>query len=200
MTSKVGDRTAEHAWNKSCYSGIDYTISDDATVFQLVEKLAAYDVGCLVTKDAEGKKILSGHIKLLLLTMMSRSRRKRILTSNLFSLRYKFMLGNLSGVVSERDYVTKVALLGKKSKELKVKQISTKAANLVMARPTDTVDACMDKMLSRDIRHLPLIDDVGQVVGIISIKDLIKECLDEKEFTLNQLASFAVGEGGHFVM
>lgn len=61
MTSKVGDRTAEHAWNKSCYSGIDYTISDDATVFDLVEKLAAYDVGCLVTKDAEGKKTLSQH-------------------------------------------------------------------------------------------------------------------------------------------
>ncbi len=96
--------------------------------------------------------------------------------------------------------MTKVALLGKRSKDLKVKQISTKAANLVMARPTDTVDACMDKMLSRDIRHLPLIDDMGQVVGIISIKDLIKECLDEKEHTLNQLASFAVGEGGHFVM
>lgn len=70
----------------------------------------------------------------------------------------------------------------------------------MLARPTDTVDACMDKMLSRDIRHLPLIDDSGEVVGIISIKDLIKECLDEKEHTLNQLASFAVGEGGHFVM
>ena len=55
MTSKVGDRTAEHAWNKSCYSGIDYTISEDATVFDVVEKLAAYDVGCLVTKDKEGK-------------------------------------------------------------------------------------------------------------------------------------------------
>lgn len=70
----------------------------------------------------------------------------------------------------------------------------------MLARPTDTVDACMDKMLSRDIRHLPLIDDSGEVVGIISIKDLIKECLDEKELTLNQLASFASGEGGHFVM
>lgn len=91
-------------------------------------------------------------------------------------------------------------MLGKKSKDTTVKQISTKVANLVLARPTDTVDACMDKMLSRDIRHLPLIDDSGEVVGIISIKDLIKECLDEKELTLNQLASFASGEGGHFVM
>jgi len=120
--------------------------------------------------------------------------------ANISCCTLSFSTGKLSGVVSERDYVTKVALLGNSSKDIKVKQISTKAANLVMARPYDTVDACMDKMLSRDIRHLPLIDDMGQVVGIISIKDLIKECLDEKEHTLNQLASFAVGEGGHFVM
>ena len=62
MTSAVGDRTAEHAWNKSCYSGIDYTISDDATVYDMVEKLVAHDVGCLVTKDAEGKT-LQGRLK-----------------------------------------------------------------------------------------------------------------------------------------
>eukprot|EP00986_Skeletonema_menzelii_P011664 scaffold6103_cov146-Skeletonema_menzelii.AAC.7 len=183
VTSKVGDRTAEHAWNKSCYSGIDYTISEDANVFDMVEKMAAYDVGCLVTKDKEAQ-----------------CQRRENTHANISRCTLSFSTGKLSGVVSERDYVTKVALLGNSSKDMKVKQISTKAANLVMARPYDTVDACMDKMLSRDIRHLPLIDDMGQVVGIISIKDLIKECLDEKEHTLNQLASFAVGEGGHFVM
>ena len=85
-------------------------------------------------------------------------------------------------------------------KTTKVKQISTKAANLVTASPEETVDACMAKMLSRDIRHLPLVDEAGKVVGIISIKDLIKETLEEKEKTINSLASFAVGEGGHFVM
>ena len=63
VTSAVGDRTAEHAWNKSCYSGIDYTISDDATVYDMVEKLVAHDVGCLVTKDAEGKT-LEGRLKI----------------------------------------------------------------------------------------------------------------------------------------
>mmetsp|Transcript_12942 Transcript_12942/g.26495 ORF Transcript_12942/g.26495 Transcript_12942/m.26495 type:complete len:84 (-) Transcript_12942:255-506(-) len=83
---------------------------------------------------------------------------------------------------------------------MKVKQISTKAANLITASPSDTVDACMQKMLTRDIRHLPVIDENNNVVGIISIKDLIKACLEEKEQTLQQLASFAVGEGGHFVV
>jgi len=161
VTPKLGEaQSASHAWKKSCYSGIDYAIGDESTVFEAVEKFAAYNVGCLVTKDAEGK---------------------------------------LSGVISERDYVTKIALLGKTGKDTQVKQISTKAANLVTASPNDTVDACMQKMLSRDIRHLPLIDQ-GEVVGIISIKDLIKSCLEEKDQTIHSLASFAVGEGGHFVM
>jgi signal-transduction protein with cAMP-binding, CBS, and nucleotidyltransferase domain len=154
-------RDANYAWKKSCYSGMDYTIGDESTVFEAVNKLAAYDVGCLVTKDANG---------------------------------------NLSGVISERDYVQKIALLGKSSKDTLVRQISTKAADLVTASPSDTVDACMQKMLTRDIRHLPLVDESGAVVGIISIKDLIKTCLEEKEHVIHQLSSFAVGEGGHFVM
>ena len=58
----------------------------------------------------------------------------------------------------------------------------------------------MEKMLSRDIRHLPLVDEDGKVVGIISIKDLIKSCLEGTDHTIHSLASFAVGEGGHFVM
>jgi CBS domain-containing protein len=57
-----------------------------------------------------------------------------------------------------------------------------------------------DMYFTSDIRHLPLVDELGEVVGIVSIKDLIKTCLEEKEHTIESLASFAVGEGGHFVM
>jgi hypothetical protein len=48
--------TATDAWNKSCYSGIDYTINEDLPVYDAVQKFAAYNVGCLVTVDAEGKE------------------------------------------------------------------------------------------------------------------------------------------------
>ena len=47
--------TAGCAWKKSCYSGIDYTINEDSPVIEAVEKLAAYNVGALVTTDAEGR-------------------------------------------------------------------------------------------------------------------------------------------------
>ena len=56
MGSKLGEaQTASHAWKKSCYNGIDYTIGDDCTVLEAIQKLAAYDVVCLVTTYANGE-------------------------------------------------------------------------------------------------------------------------------------------------
>lgn len=107
-------------------------------------------------------------------------------------------LGNISGVVSERDYVCKVALLGKTSKEMKVKEISTKSANLITASPDESVSSCMSKMLMKDIRHLPLLEKDGSVIGIVSIKDLVKAELKEKEEAIRVLSDFALGKGGHF--
>lgn len=150
--------TATDAWNKSCYSEIDYTIDESKTVYDAVQKFAAYNVGCLVTtKD-----------------------------------------GKISGVISERDYVCKIALLGKKSRDTAVSEISTKSANLITASPGETVSDCMAKMLLKDIRHLPLLDEDGGVVGIVSIKDLVKAELKEKEEAIRTLSNFALGKGGVF--
>ena len=106
--------------------------------------------------------------------------------------------GNISGVVSERDYVCKIALLSKTSKETPIKEISTKSANLIVASPSETVSDCMAKMLLKDIRHLPLLDEDGSVVGIVSIKDLVKAELKEKQDAIKTLSDFALGKGGHF--
>jgi len=138
---------------------IDYTINEDLPVYDAVQKFAAYNIGCLVTVNADGK---------------------------------------ISGVVSERDYVCKIALLGKTSKDTTVKEISTKSANLITASPSETVSDCMAKMLLKDIRHLPLLDESGGVVGIVSIKDLVKAELKEKEEAIRTLSNFALGKGGHF--
>merc|ERR1712127_827168 len=103
-----------------------------------------------------------------------------------------------SGVISERDYISKIALLGRKSKETTVKEISTKSSNLLTASPHDSVDECMEKMLSKDIRHLPLLDDDGKVIGMLSVKDLVKTMVQEKDETIKVLSDFALGKGGHF--
>ena len=106
--------------------------------------------------------------------------------------------GNLSGVVSERDYITKIALLGRTSKDTKIKQIATLSGKLVTAHPEDSVESCMDKMLNADIRHLPLVNDAGELQGMISIKDLVKTAIHEKEQMIKVISDFALGKGGHF--
>ena len=104
----------------------------------------------------------------------------------------------MTGIVSERDYVCKIALLGRTSKDTAIKEISTGAGKLVTAKTTDSVEECMEKMLSKDIRHLPLVDQSDKVVGLISIKDLVKTVVKEKEKTIQVLSDFALGKGGHF--
>ena len=106
--------------------------------------------------------------------------------------------GNLTGVISERDYITKIALLGRKSSETQVKEIATMSAKLITANVGDSVEACMEKMLAGDIRHLPLVNDNGDLEGMISIKDLVKTTVMEKDETIKVLSNFALGKGGHF--
>lgn len=80
----------------------------------------------------------------------------------------------MTGVVSERDYVCKIALLGKTSKETPIKEISTRGANIITAVADESVESCMEKMMNKGIRHLPIVDDGNKVIGMVSIKDLVK--------------------------
>lgn len=104
----------------------------------------------------------------------------------------------MTGIVSERDYICKIALLGRTSKETPVKEIATKGANIITAKAEETVESCMEKMMSKGIRHLPIVNDAESVVGMISIKDLVKTVVKEKEETIKVLSDFALGKGGHF--
>jgi len=96
----------------------------------------------------------------------------------------------LLGIVSERDYARKVILQGRSSKETKVRQIMTSA--VVTVEPADTVESCMRTMTQRRIRHLPVLDR-GQLVGLVSIGDLVKALISDQAFTIQQLESFIGG-------
>jgi CBS domain-containing protein len=104
----------------------------------------------------------------------------------------------MTGIVSERDYISKIALLGRTSKDTPVKEISTAGANIVTATTDESVEVCMEKMMSKGIRHLPIVNAGESVVGMISIKDLVKVVVEEKENTIKVLSDFALGKGGHF--
>jgi CBS domain-containing protein len=96
----------------------------------------------------------------------------------------------LAGILTERDYARKVALVGRSSKDSPVRSIMT--AEVVCVPPTHTIEDCMALMTERRVRHLPVVEN-GQVIGLVSIGDLVKATIDEQEFTINQLKNYIAG-------
>lgn len=98
--------------------------------------------------------------------------------------------GRLVGILSERDYTRKVALLGKNSKETFVRDIMT--ANVLVISPQTRTRECMAIMSEKNIRHLPVVDG-DTVVGMLSIRDLMNDIIADHEFTISQLESYIKG-------
>ncbi len=96
---------------------------------------------------------------------------------------------DILGILTERDYARKVALLGRASRDSPVRAIMTA---MVCVPPNSTVEECMGLMTERRCRHLPVVDN-GRLVGLVSIGDLVKATIDEQEFTINQLKNYIAG-------
>jgi len=96
------------------------------------------------------------------------------------------------GIFTERDYLLKVVLQGLSSDTTQVKDLMTKEMITVT---TDTaVDQCTALMLKHNIRHLPIVDD-NQLIGVLSMRDVIKTTLENKESTIIGLENYILGSG-----
>jgi CBS domain-containing protein len=98
------------------------------------------------------------------------------------------------GIFSERDYARKVILKGKSSKETSVGELMTREVFYV--EPGDSMEHCMALMTAKRIRHLPVMEN-DQLVGIVSIGDVVKKIISEQEFTIGQLEKYI--RGGYVV-
>ena len=98
--------------------------------------------------------------------------------------------GKLCGIMSERDYARKIALKGKFSKEVPVKEIMS--SEVICVDPDQTIKNTQAVMIQKRIRHLPVMDK-GQLVGIVSIGDIVNAVLDDNKFMIDQLFTYIQG-------
>jgi len=96
----------------------------------------------------------------------------------------------LVGLISERDYARKVILKGRSSRTTQVREIMT--ANVLYAQLEQNIEECMALMTEKRVRHLPVVNE-GQLIGVISIGDLVKSIITEQRFVIEQLERYIKG-------
>ncbi len=96
----------------------------------------------------------------------------------------------VTGIVSERDCVRKVDLAGRHAKDTRVNEIMT--GDVLYVEAGQSVDECMAVMIDKNIRHLPVYED-GALIGLISVRDVLKEVVDYQSFMINQLEHYISG-------
>jgi len=95
--------------------------------------------------------------------------------------------GRLSGIFTERDYARKVVLKGRSSKETLIRELMT--LDPITVNSENTVEDCMALMTDRHIRHLPVVD-CGNLIGVISVGDLIRFINEEQRTIIEHLESY----------
>ena len=93
----------------------------------------------------------------------------------------------LVGIITERDYARNVFLKGRSSPETTVREIMS--THVVCARPEQSVEECMAVMTDKAVRHLPVLEK-KQIVGVVSIGDLIKSIISDQKFVIEQLEHY----------
>ncbi|MDB6061005.1 MAG: hypothetical protein JWM78_1108 [Verrucomicrobiaceae bacterium] len=97
----------------------------------------------------------------------------------------------LVGVFSERDYARKIALMERSSSTTTIGEVMT--ASPICVAPNDTMEFCMELMTEKHIRHLPVLQD-GELIGMISIGDLVKNIIEDQKAMILQLQNYMRGE------
>lgn len=100
--------------------------------------------------------------------------------------------GKVVGILSERDCARRLDLQGRSAKETPVKDIMT--TKVIYVEGGQSVDECVAIMIDKNIRHLPVYDE-GKLIGLISVRDALKELVDFQKFMISQLEHYITGGG-----
>ena len=100
--------------------------------------------------------------------------------------------GDITGIVTERDYLRRAALEGRPDRETPVREIMSSPV-ICVTSDTD-IEECMALMTDKHVRHLPVMD-ADRLIGILSIGDIVKAVISEKQFLIEQLENYISGGG-----
>ena len=98
----------------------------------------------------------------------------------------------LEGIVSERDCIRKVELMGRDAKATRVSEIMT--SNVITVDCGQPLEECMSLMIDKNIRHLPVYDG-SELMGLLSVRDVLKEVIEVQQTMLSQLERYITGGG-----
>lgn len=98
--------------------------------------------------------------------------------------------GKLVGIFTERDYARKLVLKGRFSKDTAVSELMTR--DVLYVGPKNSIEDCMHLMTHNRVRHLPVIDN-GQLVGIVTVGDVVRQIISEQESRIEQLEKYITG-------
>jgi CBS domain-containing protein len=114
---------------------------------------------------------------------------RRMVDANIGSLLVN-EAGRIAGIITERDYLRRIALERRDDERTAVRDVMS--APLVVVTPETPIDECMAVMTDRRIRHLPVVED-GEVIGIVSIGDVVKYTSEQQSFEIRYLTQFISG-------
>jgi len=97
----------------------------------------------------------------------------------------------ICGIITERDYLRRVTVEDRTSKDTKVKEIMTK--DVIVVDPDDSAEECLAVMTKVRCRHLPVVDK-GKIAGVVSIGDLVKQISQDREFKIKHLTDYITGK------
>jgi len=99
--------------------------------------------------------------------------------------------GAVVGIISERDYARKIALMGRLSQDTPVREIMT--IQIYCVHPSNSAEECMALMTGKHIRHLPVIEK-NKLAGVISIGDVVKSIISQQKVTIQHLENYIMGK------
>ena len=99
---------------------------------------------------------------------------------------------DMVGILSERDCIRKVELMGRSSKETRIQDIMT--SDVITVDCSQPLEECMSLMIERNIRHLPVYDG-SELMGLLSVRDVLREVIEVQQTMLSQLERYITGSG-----